>query len=51
MEILSVINPFSPCTEVYTNCSQRRYLLGVLSNSKRGRVLSEIFKKQIKWFW
>ena len=48
MDILSVINPFSTCTEVYTNCSQRRYLLGVLSNSRRGRVLSEIFK-QIKW--
>ena len=49
MDILSVINPFSTCTEVYTNCSQRRYLLGVLSNSRRGRVLSETFK-QIKWF-
>ena len=48
MDILSVINPFSTCTEVYTNCSQRRYLLGVLSNSRRGRVLSEMFK-QIKW--
>ena len=49
MDILSVINPFSTCTEVYTNCSQRIYLLGVLSNSRRGRVLSEMFK-HIKWF-
>ena len=49
MDILLVINPLSLCNEVYTICSQRRYLLGVLSDDRRGRVLSEIFK-EIKWF-
>ena len=50
MDILLVINPFSPCTEFSTICSQRRYLLGVLSDNRTGRVLSEIFNL-IKWFW
>ena len=38
-DILLVINPSSPCTELYTIRSQRRYLLGVLSDNRRGRVL------------
>ena len=50
MDILLVINPFSPCTEFYTICSHKRYLLGVLSDNRRSNVLSEIFKV-IKWFW
>ena len=50
MDILSVINPFSPCTEFYAICSHKRYLLGVLSDNRRSSVLSEIFKV-IKWFW
>ena len=45
-----MINPFSPCTEFSTICSQRRYLLGVLSDNRTGRVLSKIFHL-IKWFW
>ena len=50
MDILLVINPFSPCTEFSTICSQRRYLLGVLSDNRTRRVLSKIFHL-IKWFW
>ena len=50
MDILLVINPFSPCTEFYAICSHKRYLLGVLSDNRRSSVLSEIFKV-IKWFW
>ena len=50
MDILLVINPFSPCTEFYTICSHKRCLLGVLSDNRRSSVLSEIFKV-IKWFW
>ena len=50
MDILLVINPFSPCTEFYAVCSHKRYLLGVLSDNRRSSVLSEIFKV-IKWFW
>ena len=50
MDILSVINPFSPCTEFYAICSHKRYLLGVLSDNRRSSVLSETFKV-IKWFW
>ena len=42
MDILSVINPLSPCTE-------GRYLLGVFSDNEGSRVLSEILKL-IKWF-
>ena len=43
-DILLVINPLSPCTELYTSRSQRRYLLGVLSDNRRGRVL-------FWWLW
>ena len=43
-DILLVINPLSPCTELYTIRSQRRYLLGVLSDNRRGRVL-------FWWLW
>ena len=42
-DILLVINPLSPCTELYIIRSQRRYLLGVLSDNRRGRVLF--------WWW
>ena len=44
MDILLVINPFSPRTEFYAICSYKRYLLGVLSDNRRSSVLSEIFK-------
>ena len=42
-DILLVINPLSHCTELYIIRSQRRYLLGVLSDNRRGRVLF--------WWW
>ena len=57
MDILLVINPLSPCIEVYTILSQRGYLSGVLSDNRTGKALSEIFKqimmitlrKMIQW--
>ena len=45
MDILLVINPLSPCIEVYTILSQRGYLSGVLSDNRTGKALSEIFKQ------
>ena len=57
MDILLVINPLSPCIEVYIILSQRGYLSGVLSDNRTGKALSEIFKqimmitlrKMIQW--
>ena len=40
MDILLVINPLSPCIEVYTSRSQRGYLSGALSDNRTGRALS-----------